>query len=472
MLSGRHIKRRNTISKQPKKLWGGRFTEQTSKIVEEYTESISFDKRLWKHDIAGSTAHAKMLAKQGIIPKKDAAQIVKGLAEIGREIESGTFRFSRELEDIHMNIEAALTKRIGAAGGRLHTARSRNDQVALDLRLYLRDETQQIIVMLKKLTAVLAESAAKHLDVIMPGFTHLQRAQPVLLAHHLMAYAQMFDRDRDRLQDALKRINVLPLGSCALAGTSLPIDRQYVAGLLGFDAVSENSIDAVSDRDFAIEFVSCAALFIMHASRLSEDLILWSSEEFSFAMLPDAFTTGSSIMPQKKNPDVAELMRGSSGKVYGGLFNLLTIMKGLPLAYNRDMQHDKEPVFEAVDVIKRSLLILIEMLPRISYNRERLLSTADASFSTATDIAEYLVRKGLPFRAAHEVTGKIVRYCIDRKKTLAQLTLDELKSFSTLIGKDVYTVLSAQDSVNARNSFGGTSAAAVKDQIKRFQKKR
>lgn len=472
MLSDRRIKRRNIISKQPKKLWGGRFTEQTSKIVEEYTESISFDRRLWKHDIAGSTAHAKMLAKQGIIPKKDAVQIVKGLQEIGREIGNGTFRFSRELEDIHMNIEAALTDRIGAAGGRLHTARSRNDQVALDLRLYLRDETQQIIALLKKLTAVLAESAAKNLDVIMPGFTHLQRAQPVLLSHYLMAYVQMFDRDRDRWQDALKRINILPLGSCALAGTSLPIDRQYVAELLGFDAVAENSIDAVSDRDFAIEFVSCAALFIMHASRLSEDLILWSSEEFSFATLPDAFTTGSSIMPQKKNPDVAELMRGSTGKVYGDLFNLLTIMKGLPLAYNRDMQHDKEPVFEAVDVIKRSLLILVEMLPRIAWNRDRLCTTADASFSTATDIAEYLVRKGMPFRSAHEVTGKIVRYCIDHNTSLMQLTLDELQIFSKLIGKDIYEVLSAKDSVNARNSFGGTSVAAVKDQIKRFLKKR
>lgn len=472
MRNGRHIKRRSPISNSSKKLWGGRFTEQTSKIVEEYTESISFDKRLWKHDIAGSMAHAKMLAKQGIISKKDASQIAKGLREIGREIESGTFRFSQELEDIHMNIEAALTERIGAAGGRLHTARSRNDQVALDLRLYLRDETQQILSLLQKLTSVLAESAARNLDIIMPGFTHLQRAQPVLLSHHLMAYAQMFDRDRDRLQDALKRINVLPLGACALAGTSLPIDRQYVAELLRFDAVSENSIDSVSDRDFAIEFVSCAALFIMHASRLSEDLILWSSEEFSFAALPDAFTTGSSIMPQKKNPDVAELMRGSSGKVYGDLFNLLTIMKGLPLAYNRDMQHDKEPVFDAVDVIKRSLHILIEMLPRIHWNRERLLTTADASFSTATDIAEYLVRKGMPFRSAHEVTGRIVRWCIENKKTLARVTLGELQSFSKLIDRDIYSVLSAKDSVNARSSFGGTSVSAVKNQIKRFQKKR
>jgi argininosuccinate lyase len=413
-----------------------------------------------------------MLAKQGIIPKKDAAQIVKGLQEIGREIENGTFRFSQELEDIHMNIEAALIERIGDAGARLHTARSRNDQIALDLRLYLREETDQIIKLLEKLTAVFAETAEKNIDVIMPGFTHLQRAQPVLLAHHLMAYAHMFDRDRDRWKDALKRINVLPLGSCALAGTSLPIDRHYVAALLGFKAVSENSIDAVSDRDFAIEFVACAAIFIMHVSRLSEDLILWSSEEFSFATLPDAFTTGSSIMPQKKNPDVAELLRGSSGKIYGDLMNVLTIMKGLPLAYNRDMQHDKEPVFEAVDVVKRSLRILIEMIPRIHWNRERLQATADGSFSTATDIAEYLVRKGVPFRVAHEITGKIVRWCIDHGKTLQQVSLDELRAFSNCIDKDIYAIVSAQHSVDARTSFGGTALASVKNQIRRFQKKR
>lgn len=455
-----------------KKPWAGRFTEQTSKAVEAFTESISFDHRLWRHDIDGSVAHAKMLSRQGIIPKKDAEKIVTGLQEIAREIERGEIHFRPELEDIHMNIEMELIKKVGHIGGRLHTARSRNDQVALDLRLYLREQTQTVVKLLNALTSVLADAAEKNMDVIMPGFTHLQRAQPVLLAHHLMAYAQMFDRDCQRFQDALKRINVLPLGACALAGTSLPIDREYVAKLLGFDAVSENSMDSVSDRDFAIEFVSCAAICIMHVSRLSEDLILWSSEEFSFVELPDAFTTGSSIMPQKKNPDVAELMRGSTGKIFGDLMNLLTLMKGLPLAYNRDMQHDKEPVFQTVDVLTRTLAILADMLPRIIWNRERMLATADASFSTATDIAEYLVRKGIPFRTAHEVTGKIVRFCIDRSRKLSEITLDEFRRFAPEIGKDIYAVLSAKDSVHARNSLGGTAQAMVKQQIKRFRKKR
>lgn len=453
-----------------KKPWAGRFTEQTSKAVEAFTESISFDRRLWRHDIDGSIAHAKMLAKQGIIPKNDAEKIVAGLQEIAREIERGDIHFRTELEDIHMNIEMELIKKIGHIGGRLHTARSRNDQVALDLRLYLRAETHAINDLLGALTSGLADTAEKNIDVIMPGFTHLQRAQPVLLAHHLMAYAHMFERDRQRFQDGLKRINILPLGSCALAGTSLPIDRGYVAKLLGFDAVSENSMDSVSDRDFAIEFVSCAAICIMHISRLSEDLILWSSEEFAFVELPDAFTTGSSIMPQKKNPDVAELMRGSAGKIYGDLMNLLTIMKGLPLAYNRDMQHDKEPVFQAVDVLTRTLTILADMVPRIIWKKERLLSTADASFSTATDVAEYLVRKGVPFRTAHEVTGKMVRFCIEGDKKLAEITLDEFKRFAPEISKDIYSVLSARESVNARNSFGGTAPAMVKEQIKRFRK--
>ncbi len=413
-----------------------------------------------------------MLAKQGIIPKKDAEKIIAGLEEIALEIERGDFRFRQELEDIHMNIEASLIAKVGEVGGRLHTARSRNDQVALDLRLYLREETLAILNLLTALTTVLTDTAEKNIDVIMPGFTHLQRAQPVLLAHHIMAYSHMFYRDRQRFQDALKRINVLPLGSCALAGTSLPIDREYVAKLLGFDAASENSMDAVSDRDFAIEFVSCAAICIMHVSRLSEDLILWSSEEFAFVELPDAFTTGSSIMPQKKNPDVAELMRGSTGKIYGDLMNLLTLMKGLPLAYNRDMQHDKEPVFQTVDVLTRTLTILAEMVPHIVWNRERLLLTADASFSTATDIAEYLVRKGIPFRAAHEVTGRIVRFCIERNRQLAAVTLDEFRRFAPEIGKDIYALLSARESVHARSSFGGTAPAAVRQQIQRFRKKR
>ncbi len=454
-----------------KKLWSGRFTEKTADIVEKFTESISFDKRLWKYDIEGSIAHAKMLAKQSIIPKKDADKITKGLKEIYREIDDGRFKFRQELEDIHMNIESALIEKIGDIGGRLHTARSRNDQVALDIRLYLRAEVREIIALFKNLEGVLADIAEKNLNVVMPGYTHLQRAQPVLLSHHLMAYAHMFGRDRARFADALKRINILPLGSCALAGTSLPIDRYYVAELLQFDAVSENSMDSVSDRDFAIEFLSCASIFMMHTSRFAEELILWSSEEFSFIELPDAFTTGSSIMPQKKNPDVAELMRGKTGRIYGNLISLLTTMKGLPLTYNRDMQEDKEPVFDTVDTVKLTLNALIQMLPKIKFNEKRLKDTADAAFSTATDIAEYLVRKGLPFRTAHEITGKIVRYCIDNGRKLSDLSISEYKSFSNSIGDDIYGFIGIIESINAKKSYGGASPEMVKEQIKRFRER-
>ncbi len=454
-----------------KKPWSGRFTEKTADIVEKYTESISFDKRLWRYDIEGSIAHAKMLAKQGIIPKKDADKIVKGLKEIYKEIESGRFKFREELEDIHMNIESALIKKIGEIGGRLHTARSRNDQVALDIRLYLRAEAREIISLLKGLETVLADMAEKHLGIVMPGYTHLQRAQPVLLSHHLMAYAHMFDRDRARFEDALKRINIMPLGSCALAGTTLPTDRHYVAELLEFDAVSENSMDSVSDRDFSLEFLSCSSILMMHTSRMAEELILWSSEEFSFIELSDAFTTGSSIMPQKKNPDVAELMRGKTGRVYGNLVSLLATMKGLPLTYNRDMQEDKEPVFDTVDTVKLTLNALFQMLPKIKFNERRLKDTADAAFSTATDIAEYLARKGIPFRTAHEITGKIVRYCIDNNKRLSDLIITEYKSFSDVIGNDIYKFIGTLESVNAKKSYGGTSPEMVKEQIKKFRKR-
>ncbi len=454
-----------------KKPWAGRFREETSKSVEQYTESISFDKRLWKYDIQGSIAHAKMLAKQGIIAKKDGVKIVKGLRAISREIEEGKFQFRNELEDIHMNIEAALIGKIGSAGGMLHTARSRNDQVALDMRLYLRAEAREIVGLLRCLEQALVRVAEEGLDVVMPGFTHMQRAQPVLLAHHIMAYAQMFDRDRRRFQDALKRIDVLPLGSCALAGTTLPIDRSYVADLLGFNAVSENSIDAVSDRDFILEFLADAALLVMHTSRMAEELILWSSEEFSFLELPDAFTTGSSIMPQKKNPDVAELMRGRTGRVYGNLMSMLTVMKGLPLSYNRDMQEDKEALFDTVDTVKTTLTILAELLPRIVFRTERLKETADAAFSTATDIAEYLAGKGIPFREAHEITGKIVRYCIDEEKRLRELDISEYRIFSKVIEKDIYGVIGVTESVDAKKSYGGTSPEMVKKQIKQFKKR-
>jgi argininosuccinate lyase len=452
-----------------KKPWAGRFMEKTSKIVESFTESISFDHHLWRYDIEGSIAHAKMLGKQGIITGEDSKKIIRGLEEIAKDIETGKFRFRENFEDIHMNIEAALIKKIGDAGGKLHTARSRNDQVVLDLRLYLRYETNEIISLIKKFQKTLLNTATKHLNSLMPGYTHLQRAQPVLLSHYLLAYIEMLQRDNERLKDALKRINQLPLGSCALAGTTLPIDRFYVAKLLGFKVISQNSIDAVSDRDFAIEFLSNAAILIMHLSRLAEDLILWSTEEFGFIELPDAFATGSSIMPQKKNPDVAELIRGKTGRVYGNLLSLLTVMKGLPLSYNRDLQEDKLPVFDTVDTVKSCLTVFDKMLPGIRFNTKRMYETAGDAYSTATDIAEYLVKKGIPFRKAHEITGKIVIYCIKEKKKLESLTLKELNTFSHVITKDIYPCLKAEESVRNKKSPGSTSPDEVTKQIKRLR---
>jgi argininosuccinate lyase len=453
-----------------KKPWSGRFTHRTSGIVETFTESISFDKRLWKHDIRGSIAHAKMLAKQGIIPAKDAHAIVKGLLELAAEIESGKFRFRNELEDIHMNIEAELVNKIGPAGKRLHTARSRNDQVALDIRLYLREETEDILSKILQFQKTLLAIAEKHTDTVMPGYTHLQRAQPVLLAHHLLAYIEMIERDKGRFADSLKRLNVLPLGSCALSGTSLPNDRTFIARELGFKTVSGNSIDAVSDRDFAAEFLSCACISVMHLSRLAEELVLWSTEEFRFIEISDEFTTGSSIMPQKKNPDVAELVRGKTGRVYGNLMSLLTLMKGLPLSYNRDMQEDKLPLFDTVDTLKACLEIMNAMLPGITFNSKRMLATAGQGYSTATDIAEYLVRKGIPFREAHEITGKIVLHSIKKNIELHELDLKELKSFSPVISKDIFLCLDPVASVRARSSYGGTSPSQVLKQIKRYKK--
>jgi len=453
-----------------KKPWSGRFREKTSKIVESFTESISFDHRLWKYDIEGSIAHAKMLTKQGIISRADLEKIIQGLKEIEKEIETGKFRFRKELEDIHMNIEAALISKTGNAGKKLHTARSRNDQVALDLRLYLRAEIKEVISSVKKFQKTLLNVATKHLHVVMPGYTHLQRAQPVLLSHHLLAYVEMLRRDVERFHDGLKRTNLLPLGSCAIAGTTFPIDRIYVAKLLGFNGISENSIDAVSDRDFAIEFLSGVSLLIMHLSRLSEELIIWSTEEFRFIELPDAFTTGSSIMPQKKNPDVAELIRGKTGRVYGNLLSLLTTMKGLPLSYNRDLQEDKQPVFDTVDTIKSCLAVLNEMLPGIKFNAKRMYETAGDAYSTATDIAEYLVKKGLPFRKSHEITGKIVLHCMKKGKKLEELTLKELNTFSPFIKNDVYSCLKAEESVKNKKSRGSTSPDEVKRQIQRLRK--
>jgi argininosuccinate lyase len=453
-----------------KKLWSGRFTKGTAKIIEGFTESISFDKQLWRYDIQGSIAHATMLGKQGIISKDDSETIISGLRKIAKEIESGRFKFREDLEDIHMNIEAALIQKVGEAGGKLHTARSRNDQISLDLRLYLREETKNIRTLIIKFQRTLLSISEKHLTVLMPGYTHLQRAQPVLLSHHLLAYVEMLQRDKDRLQDTYKRINILPLGASALAGTAFPIDRSYVAKLLGFDDVSRNSIDTVSDRDFVLEFLSDAAILFMHLSRLAEELVLWSTEEFGYIELPEAFATGSSAMPQKKNPDVAELIRGKTGRVYGNLLSLLTIMKGLPLAYDRDFQEDKPPLFDTVDTLKSCLNVLNEMLPGVTFCVERLREAAKEGYSTATDVAEYLVRKGLPFRKAHEVTGRMVLFCSGRKKRLEELTVTELKKFSSLISEDIYTVVSPEESVRGKKSMGSTSPEEVRRQIKRFKK--
>ncbi len=452
-----------------KKAWAGRFKEKTEKSVEAFTSSVPFDKRLWKYDIEGSTAHAKMLKKQRIISAKDAESILHGLNKIKQKIQKGQFDFSDSLEDIHMNIEYVLIKKTGLSGGKLHTARSRNDQVSLDLRLFLRDEIKETRKLIDGLQNVLVTLAKKHLDIAMPGYTHLQRAQPVLLSHHLLAYFEMFERDRERLEDCLKRVNILPLGSAALAGTTLPIDRKYVAQLLKFPAISENSIDAVSDRDFVVEFLSAASLLMIHMSRLAEELVLWSSEEFGFIELPETYSTGSSIMPQKKNPDVPELIRGKTGRVFGHLLALLVVLKGLPLAYNRDMQEDKEPLFDTVDTTKACLSVLTGMMPKIRFNKIAMGKAAERGFLNATDIAEYLVRKGVPFREAHKITGKIVRYCIGKKKTLEDLTMKELKKFSGKIEKDVFNYLGTEVSINRKNSYGGTARKRVLNRIKQIK---
>jgi len=453
-----------------KKPWAGRFKGRTSGTVESFTESVSFDRRLWPYDIEGSIAHARMLGHTGIISKSDSKKIVKGLRDIAGELAKGKFKFKSGLEDVHMNIEAALINKIGPVGGKLHTARSRNDQVALDMRLYLGAETKEMLALITGLQEALLRVAEKNIGLIMPGYTHMQRAQPVLLAHHLIAYVEMLQRDRERLTDGLKRIEVLPLGSAALAGTSLPVDRKYVAKALGFRAVSQNSIDAVSDRDFIIEFVSSASLVMVHLSRLAEELVLWASEEFSFIGFPDAYATGSSIMPQKKNPDVPELVRGKAGRVFGNLVALFTVMKGLPLAYNRDLQEDKPPLFDTVDTVEACLKVFSEMLPEIKFNAEAMSKAAEGGYSTATDVAEYLAGKGLPFREAHEVTGKLVRYCEQQGITFEDLSHADFKRFSTLFGPDIRSRLGVKASAGSRRSEGGTSPAQVKRQIKRLKR--
>jgi argininosuccinate lyase len=452
------------------KLWAGRFTQPTDAFVEEFTASINFDQRLYRYDIQGSTAHARMLARQGIISETEMLSIVDGLANILGEIERGEFSFSVAREDIHMNIEARLIELIGPVGGKLHTARSRNDQVALDVRLYLRDELDAIDTGLLRLKNALLDQAEQNLDVIMPGFTHLQTAQPVLFAHHLLAYFEMFCRDAERLRDLRKRVNILPLGAGALAGTTFPIDREWVAAQLDFDGVTRNSLDSVSDRDFAIEFCSAASLLMMHLSRFSEELILWSSAEFNFIELADAFCTGSSIMPQKKNPDVPELVRGKSGRVYGNLVSLLTLMKALPLAYNKDMQEDKEPLFDTIDTVRGSLKVFAEMIAGMQVHAANMRQAAGRGFSTATDVADYLVRKGLPFRQAHEVVGKTVRYCVENGKDIPELGLDEFQQFSARIEADIYDFVTLDASVNSRKATGGTAREAVEREIARARR--
>jgi len=449
-----------------KKLWGGRFAGRTAGSVEAFTASIDVDARLYRHDIAGSIAHARMLAKQRIVSSREARRIVRGLLAIQREIEEGKFRFSTADEDIHMNIERRLIAKIGKAGEKLHTARSRNDQVTLDMRLYLREEMGIIGEALGNLRQELARAARRHLKVIMPGYTHLQRAQPVLFSHHLLAYAEMFERDGERMADCLKRVNVLPLGAGALAGTTLPIDRSYVARLLGFPRISKNSIDAVSDRDFALEFLAASAIVFVHLSRLAEELVLWSSWEFGFIELPDGYCTGSSMMPQKKNPDVPELIRGKSGRIFGHLQALLTLMKGLPLAYNRDLQEDKRPVFDAVDTVKASLQMATEILPGIKVKTERMAAAALDGLMNATDLADYLVSRGVPFRSAHGVVGAIVRLCLDRGRRIEELSLKELKRFSPKIEKDVYSYLTPQAAVERRRSAGGTAPGNVRQRLR------
>ena len=457
----------NTAKKN--KLWGGRFRSETADSVVAFTASIAVDSRLYRHDIMGSIAHAKMLAKQRIIPSRDARKIVRGLEAIQREIDSGKFAFSPADEDIHMNIERRLTELIGPAGGKLHTARSRNDQVALDMRLYLRDEVKIITASLHTLQLELAKSAKKYLDVIMPGYTHLQRAQPVLFSHHLLAYFDMFERDRERLAGCLERINVLPLGSGALAGTTFPIDRRYVAKLLGFPRVSKNSIDAVSDRDFLLEFLASSSILFVHLSRLADELVLWSTQEFGFVELPDGYCTGSSMMPQKKNPDVLELIRAKTGRVFGHLQALLTIMKGLPLAYNRDLQEDKVPLFDTADTVKASVKIMREIVAGMKVMPERMLDAAQDGFMNATDLADYLAARGLPFRAAHQVAGRVVQFCMTKAKRIEELSLAELRRFSDRIEKDVYDYLSADAAVDRRRASGGTARKNVVRRLKELR---
>lgn len=450
------------------KMWTGRTSGELNEFADDFNSSISFDKKMYKQDICGSIAHATMLANQKIISVDDRDKIIAGLSGILADIDSKKLAISEDAEDIHMFVEAELTKRIGEVGKRLHTARSRNDQVALDLRMYLRDENQLVKKMLLQLIEVIANKAKNYSDVIMPGYTHLQRAQPILFSHHLLAYAQMFKRDYSRLQDALERMNYSPLGSCALAGTTYDTNRKMVADLLQFNGVTENSIDSVADRDFCVELLSCYSIIMMHLSRFSEEIILWTSSEFSYVQLDDAFTTGSSIMPQKKNSDMAELVRGKSGRVYGDLMAMLTVLKGLPLAYNKDMQEDKEGIFDGLKTVQDCLQVFVPMLDSIKVNKENMLNSCKTGFINATDLADYLTKKGLPFREAYKLVGSIVGKCVKEKLTLEDITLDEYKQMCELFDKDLYEEIALETCVNKRNSEGGTSKAQVAKQIEKL----
>ncbi len=452
------------------KPWDGRFAEKTDAAVESFTSSIDIDKRLYQYDIDGSIAHCKMLAKASIITDDESESLVDGLEKIREEIRDGSFEFSDRLEDIHMHIENRLAAHVGSVSRKLHTARSRNDQVVLDIRLYLRDMSRKIIYGLAQLRKILVEMAGSHIDVVLPGYTHLQRAQPVLFSHHLMAYYEMFTRDARRFEEGLDRINVMPLGAAALAGTTYPIDRAYTAMLLDFPKVSENSMDSVSDRDFIIEFLAAASLCMVHFSRFSEELVLWSSSEFKFIELSDAFSTGSSIMPQKKNPDVPELVRGKTGRVFGSLISLLTLMKSLPLAYNRDMQEDKAPVFDSVDTLTACIDIYIRMLPNIYVNQGQMEKAVLTGYINATDMADYLVCRGMPFRQAHGCVGKAVSYGLDHKKELHEMSIEELRSFSDLINEDIFPELTTRQMIDRRQSYGGTSTDNVSAAIARAEK--
>ena len=450
------------MSDQTNQQWGGRFNEPTDAFVARFTASVDFDQRLYRQDIQGSIAHARMLTQVGVLTEDERDEIIKGLGEIRIEIERGEFQWSVALEDVHMNIEAALTEKIGITGKKLHTGRSRNDQVATDIRLYLRDEIDLILSEISRLQSGLLELAERNAETIMPGFTHLQTAQPVTFGHHLLAWFEMLSRDYDRFVDCRKRVNVMPLGAAALAGTTYPINRQYTAELLGFAMPANNSLDAVSDRDFAIEFCSASSLLLMHMTRMSEELVLWTSAQFNFIHLPDRFCTGSSIMPQKKNPDVPELVRGKSGRVYGHLFSLLTLMKSQPLAYNKDNQEDKEPLFDTVDTVQGCLRAFADMVPAIESRPEIMREAARRGFSTATDLADYLVRAGVAFRDAHEIVGQSVAYGLETGKDLSDMSLDELRQFSDQIHDDVFNVLTLEGSVAARDHIGGTAPNQVR----------